>query len=151
MAVELLSVHDGDYVAFTSGTDDIYLANIEDGARQLINDNMQFSALDEEGKTVVISGYDSLVAEDNNGDKDIYALTVGEVEPPEENEICDHGIDNDSDGLIDCLDRLDCRRDPPVIPAAVLAKTDSCHSMSDIYLFHAKVAQICICLLTPAD
>ena len=104
--------NDGDYVAFTSGTDDIYLADIEDGARQLINNNMQFSALDEEGETVVISGYDSLVAEDNNSDKDVYALTVGEVEPPEENEICDDGIDNDSDGLIDCLDRLDCRRDP---------------------------------------
>lgn len=103
---------DGEYVSFTSGTDDIYLANIGTGTRQLINNYMQYSALDEEGETIVVSGYASLVAEDNNGDKDVYALTSNAEEPPEENEICDDGIDNDDDGLTDCDDSTDCSQDP---------------------------------------
>ena len=101
----------GEYVAFTSGTDDIYLADIDNGERQLINTYMQFSALDENGEIIVVSGYDSLVAEDNNGDKDVYAITTGGTAPPADAEICDDGIDNDSDGLTDCLDK-DCRQHP---------------------------------------
>lgn len=103
---------DGEYVSFTSGTDDIYLLNIEDGTRQLIDNNMQFSALDEEGETVVVSGYASLVAEDNNGDKDVYVISTAYTEPPTDPEICNDGVDNDGDGLTDCLDKLDCRQDP---------------------------------------
>jgi len=67
---------------------------------------MQFSALDETADTIVVSGYASLVAEDNNDDKDVYALTTAGAEPPADPEICDDG-----DGLTDCLDK-DCRKDP---------------------------------------
>ena len=101
-----------EYVAFTSGTDDIYLADIDSGERQLINTYMQFSALDEDGDIIVVSGYDSLVAEDNNGDKDVYVITAGATEPPADAEICDDGIDNDDDGLTDCLDKKECRQHP---------------------------------------
>lgn len=102
---------DGEYVSFTSGTDDIYLSNIEDGKRELINDYMQFSALDEEGETLVVSGYASLVPEDTNGDKDVYIIGSEDTEPPTASEVCDDGIDNDGDGLTDCLDK-DCRQNP---------------------------------------
>ncbi|MDJ0806606.1 MAG: hypothetical protein QNJ78_07195 [Gammaproteobacteria bacterium] len=103
--------HDSEYVAFTSGTDDIYLTSLQDGTRQLINNNMQFSALNEDATEVIVSGYASLVAVDNNGDKDVYAIAPGGAEPPTEPEICDDDIDNDGDGLTDCEDK-DCRRDP---------------------------------------
>ena len=72
----------GEYVSFTNGTNDIYLAKVKDGTWQLINTNMQFSALDEEGKTVVVSGYGALVPEDTNSDKDVYVIAS---EVPEEN------------------------------------------------------------------
>lgn len=103
---------DGKTVAFTSGSDDIYLADIEDGTRQLINNHMQYSALDHQAETIVVSGYASLVDEDNNGDKDVYAIRLDSDSHSADDEICDDGIDNDDDGLIDCLDRLDCRQDP---------------------------------------
>lgn len=102
---------DGEYVSFTSGTDDIYLAGVEDGSRQLINTNMQFSALDESGETLVVSGYASLVAVDTNGDKDVYVLGADISDPPADAEVCDDGIDNDGDGLTDCADK-DCRQNP---------------------------------------
>jgi len=103
--------YDGEYVSFTSGTDDIYLSRIEDDSRQLVNDYMQFSALDESGEALVVSGYASLVAEDTNSDKDVYVLGYAIAEPPTDAETCDDGIDNDGDGLIDCLDK-DCRQNP---------------------------------------
>jgi len=31
---------------------------------------------------------------------------------PPQLEICDDGFDNDGDGLIDCLDKRDCRQHP---------------------------------------
>ncbi len=102
---------DGKFVSFTSGTDDIYLSNVEAGTRQLVNDNMQISALDKEGEVLVVSGYASLLPVDTNGDKDVYAIGSSSSEPPTEPEVCDDGIDNDGDGLIDCLDK-DCRQTP---------------------------------------
>ena len=102
---------DGETVSFTSGTDDIYLANVDNETRQLINNYMQFSALDDDGDTLVVSGYDSRVSVDTNGDKDVYAINLGETEPPADAEICDDGIDNDNDGLTDCDDK-DCRQNP---------------------------------------
>lgn len=102
---------DGEYVSFTSGTDDIYLSSIKGGTKQLVNDNMQFSALDEAGGTLVVSGYASLVPEDTNGDKDVYVIGSAGTEPPADPEICDDGIDNDGDGLTDCSDK-DCRQNP---------------------------------------
>lgn len=103
----------GEHVSFTSGTDDIYLANVEGNTRQLINTNMQFSALDDEGDTLVVSGYGSLISVDMNNDKDVYAINLGISEPPADAdaEICDDGIDNDNDGLTDCADN-DCRQNP---------------------------------------
>lgn len=102
---------DGESVSFTSGTDDIYLANVEYGTRQLINNYMQFSALDEQAETLVVSGYAALVAVDNNSDKDVYAFIL-DGEPPAPTENCTDGIDNDGDGLIDCDDSGDCAQDP---------------------------------------
>jgi hypothetical protein len=68
--------------------------------------------LDHQAETIVVSGYASLVDEDNNGDKDVYAIRLVSDNSSADDEICDDGIDNDADGLIDCLDRLDCRQDP---------------------------------------
>ena len=45
---------------------------------------MQFSALDEKGQTVVVSGYGALVSEDTNSDKDVYAFAS---EDPEANNL----------------------------------------------------------------
>jgi Tol biopolymer transport system component len=102
----------GSHVSFTSGTDDIYLYDITTGQRQLINSSMQFSALNENGSVIVMSGYGSLVSSDTNSDKDVYLVNLDGSEPPGEAEICNDGFDNDSDGLTDCLDKLDCRQDP---------------------------------------
>jgi Tol biopolymer transport system component len=102
---------DGESVSFTSGTDDIYLAHVESGTRQLINNYMQFSALDEQAEILVVSGYAALVAVDNNSDKDVYAFIL-DGEPPTPDENCTDGIDNDGDGLIDCDDSEDCSDDP---------------------------------------
>jgi Tol biopolymer transport system component len=103
--------HDGESVSFTSGTDDIYLAHVESGTRQLINNYMQFSALDEQAENLVASGYAALVAVDNNSDKDVYAFLL-DGEPPIPAEHCTDGIDNDGDGLVDCDDSEDCGHDP---------------------------------------
>jgi hypothetical protein len=73
---------------------------------------MQFSALNENGSVIVMSGYGSLVSSDTNSDKDVYLVNLDGSEPPGEAEICNDGFDNDSDGLTDCLDKLDCRQDP---------------------------------------
>ena len=102
----------GNYVSFTSGTDDIYLYNIESGQRQLINTSMQFSALNEDGSILVMSGYGSLIPSDTNGEKDVYLVAMDNTVPPSDPEICDDGIDNDGDGLTDCLDKVDCRQHP---------------------------------------
>ena len=72
---------DGEYLAFTSGRGEIYLVRLADGYAQLISNDMQGAALDEQAETLVVYGYASLVPEDSNG-------------------------------LTDCLDRLDCRQDP---------------------------------------
>jgi Tol biopolymer transport system component len=101
----------GAFASFTSGTDDIYLYDITTGQRQLINSSMQFSALNENGSVLVMSGYGSLVSTDTNSDKDVYLVALDGSEPPGEAEICNDGFDNDGDGLTDCLDRLDCRQD----------------------------------------
>ncbi len=102
---------DGESVSYTGGTDVIYLVDVESGTRQLINNNMQYSALDEMAQTLVVSGYGSLVAVDNNNDKDVYAFTL-DGEPPAPAENCTDGTDNDGDGLIDCDDSEDCGDDP---------------------------------------
>lgn len=102
----------GEYVSFNSGTNDIYLVDVDTGQRQLINDNMQYSALNESGELVIMSGYASMVPEDTNNDKDVYLVSIDEPAPPADEEECDDGIDNDGDGLIDCLDKLDCRQHP---------------------------------------
>jgi hypothetical protein len=47
---------------------------------------------------------------DEDSDFDHIYLSCSAPSPP--SEICDDGIDNDGDGLTDCLDRLDCRQDP---------------------------------------
>ncbi|MDJ0805615.1 MAG: hypothetical protein QNJ78_02160 [Gammaproteobacteria bacterium] len=112
---------DGTTLSFTSGTDDIYIVNLDEaGVARLVDPSMQFSALTASGDAIVVSGYNELVPEDindevsiNSYDKDVYLLTVGgSDDPPDGEEICDDGIDNDGDGLIDCSDRLDCHRDP---------------------------------------
>ncbi|MEN8165843.1 MAG: hypothetical protein ABFR65_00010 [Pseudomonadota bacterium] len=105
---------DGTTVSFTSGTDDIYSVEIDEtGVAKLVDSYMQFSALTHAGEAMVVSGYNVLVPEDTNGDKDVYLLADGQVEPPPpSSEICDDDIDNDGDGLVDCSDRLDCRKDP---------------------------------------
>ncbi len=104
---------DGNMVSFTS-SDDVYQVELDGtGASRLVVTNMQFSALSTAGEAIVVSGYNSLVPEDTNSDKDVYLITAGGAEdPPEDDEICDDGIDNDGDGLIDCRDRTDCRTDP---------------------------------------
>lgn len=104
---------DGGTISFTS-SDDIYQVEInETGATKLVVTNMQLSALSKAGEAVVVSGYNSLAPEDTNRDKDVYLLTLSRQEDPSDDaEICDDGIDNDDDGLIDCSDRLDCRKDP---------------------------------------
>ncbi len=76
----------GAYVSFNSGTDDIYLFNVDTGQRQLINDRMQFSALNEDGQTIIMSGYDNLVPEDTNNDKDVYLVSFDSQEPPVDDE-----------------------------------------------------------------
>lgn len=103
----------GRIVSFSTGGDDIYIVDLEEaGPARLIVRNMQYSALSKEAMAIVVSGYNSLVPEDTNGDKDVYLLAIGEPDQPSGDiEICDDGIDNDADGLTDCSDR-DCRRDP---------------------------------------
>jgi Tol biopolymer transport system component len=98
----------GVYVAFTSGSDDIHLANVSNEQRQLIDDYMQFSALNHTGTALVMSGYASLSPLDNNNDKDVYLVSIDVSVPPTDPELCDDGIDNDSDGLVDCDDWTDC-------------------------------------------
>ncbi|MEN8178240.1 MAG: hypothetical protein ABFS39_06415, partial [Pseudomonadota bacterium] len=105
---------DGNIVSFTS-SDDVYQVELDGtGATKLIVTNMQYSALSTAGEAIVVSGYNSLVPEDTNSDKDVYLIADdGQVEPPPPSiEVCDDGIDNDGDGLVDCSDRLDCRTDP---------------------------------------
>ncbi len=105
---------DGNVVSFTS-SDDIYQVDLDGtSTAKLLQTNMQFSALSKAGEAIVVSGYSSLVSVDTNSDKDVYLLTEDDqVEPPPPSiEICDDGIDNDGDGLVDCRDRLDCRTDP---------------------------------------
>jgi Tol biopolymer transport system component len=102
---------DGRTVTFTTGAGDVYLWDVEDAGSELVVTNMQYSALSHEGKHIVVSGYNSLVSEDVNDDKDVYLLSDSSMDPPDDTEICDDGIDNDEDGRIDCRDR-DCRRDP---------------------------------------
>jgi hypothetical protein len=82
---------DGKFVSFTSGTDDIYRYDVTSGQRQLIDDNMQFSALSNDGQELVASGYSSLSAADTNNDKDVYLFTLGDSAPPD-----DGGDDGDS-------------------------------------------------------
>ncbi|MEN8165844.1 MAG: hypothetical protein ABFR65_00015 [Pseudomonadota bacterium] len=104
---------DGTTVSFTS-SDDIYRVKIDGtGAANLVVTNMQYSALSHAGEAMAVSGYNSLLPEDTNSDKDVYLLVDdGQVEPPPPGiEICDDNIDNDGDGLVDCSDRLDCRKD----------------------------------------
>jgi Tol biopolymer transport system component len=105
---------DGSTVSFTSGNDDIYVINlVETGIAKLVDSYMQFSALTADGDSMVVSGYNELVAEDNNDNKDVYLLAIGGPDdPPVGDEVCDDGVDNDGDGLVDCSDRLDCLRDP---------------------------------------
>jgi Tol biopolymer transport system component len=97
-----------------NNSDDIYRADLEaSGGLKLVVPGMQFSAVSKEANAVVVSGYNNLVPEDDNGDKDVYLLALdGGEDPPDDAEICDDGIDNDGDGLVDCRDRLDCRGDP---------------------------------------
>ena len=104
---------DGKLASFTSGRDDVYLVDLEgSGQAKLAVGYMQYSALSKEAKALVVSGYNSLVPEDTNSTKDVYLLPLEEQDQPEyEDEVCDDGIDNDGDGLVDCSDR-DCRRDP---------------------------------------
>ena len=116
----------GEYVSFTSASDDIYLVNLASGQRQLVDDYMQFSALAESGEVIVLSGYASLVAADSNNDKDIYLLALDAQEPPTDSEICDDGIDNDGDGLSDCLDKKDCRKDPACLDVEPPAESEIC-------------------------
>jgi Tol biopolymer transport system component len=105
---------DGSTVSFTSGTDDIYLVDInESDIARLIDHYMQYSALTADGGSLVVSGYNELVIEDDNDNKDVYLLAVGGSDDPTgSDEVCDDGMDNDGDGLVDCRDRIDCRRDP---------------------------------------
>jgi Tol biopolymer transport system component len=104
---------DGQFVSFTTGRDEIQLQNVNTSQRQLLSSNMQFSALDESGSVIVMSGYDPMAPDiDTNGDKDVYLVVLDGSAPPGEAEICNDGIDNDGDGLTDCLDKLDCRQDP---------------------------------------
>jgi hypothetical protein len=105
---------DGSAVSFTSGTDDIYLIRLDEtGIAKQVDNSMQYSALTADGDSMAVSGYHELVPEDDNNSKDVYLLAVGgSDDPPEGDEICDDGIDNDGDGLVDCRDRLDCRSDP---------------------------------------
>jgi hypothetical protein len=98
-------------VTFTTGAGDVHLYDIANATAGLVVTNMQYSALSQGGEQVVVSGYNSLVPEDTNDDKDVYLLSEGGVELPDDGEICDDGIDNDGDGRADCRDR-DCRRDP---------------------------------------
>ena len=104
---------DGEYLSFTSGRDEVYLVRLEDGyARMISSQDMQGSALDESGDTLVVYGYASLLPDvDDNGDKDVYAYILG-GEMPVPDEDCTDGIDNDGDGLIDCDDSDDCGDDP---------------------------------------
>lgn len=102
----------GEYVAFTSGTDDIYLASLGSSQRQLIDDYMQFSALNHNGDALVMSGYASLLANDTNTNKDVYLVKLDVQAPPVDPETCDDTIDNDGDGLIDCDDWTDCNQAP---------------------------------------
>ena len=74
--------------------------------------DMQGSALDGSGETLVVYGYASLLPDiDENWDKDVYAYVLG-GEMPVPDEDCTDGIDNDGDGLIDCDDSDDCGDDP---------------------------------------
>ncbi len=76
----------GQSVSFNSGTDDIYLFNLVTGQRQLINERMQHSALNENGSALVMSGYDNMLPVDTNNDKDVYLVSLDGQEPPDEEE-----------------------------------------------------------------
>ena len=89
----------GQVVGFNSGTNDIYLSNIEADERFLVNDNMQFSSLDNSGETLVLSGYANLVPEDTNGDKDVYVVSGVTTAPPPGDD-----TDTDGDGVADDTD-----------------------------------------------
>ena len=73
----------GESVSFNSGSDDIYLFNLVTGQRQLINERMQHSALNENGSALVLSGYDNMLAIDTNNDKDVYLVSLDGQEPPD--------------------------------------------------------------------
>ena len=73
----------GQSVSFNSGTDDIYLFNLVTGQRQLINERMQHSALNDNGSALVMSGYDNMLPVDTNGDKDVYLVSLDGQEPPD--------------------------------------------------------------------
>ena len=102
----------GAFVAFTSGADDIYVSNLANLQRESVADNMQFSALNHTGEFLLMSGYASLLAIDANNDKDVYLVKLGIEVPPAVPEVCNDGIDNDGDGLVDCDDWTDCNQDP---------------------------------------
>jgi Tol biopolymer transport system component len=103
---------DGSFVSYTGNSDEIYRVSAEGGRPTLIADWMQFSALDGDGSALAISGYSALLPEDTNDDKDVYLVRIGDDPLPSDTEICDDDYDNDNDGLTDCADKLDCRRDP---------------------------------------
>ena len=73
----------GQSVSFNSGSDDVYLFNTVTGQRQLINERMQHSALNEDGSALVLSGYDNMLAIDTNNDKDVYLVSLDGQEPPD--------------------------------------------------------------------
>lgn len=73
----------GQSVSFNSGSDDIYLFNLVTGQRQLINERMQHSALNENGSVLVMSGYDNMLPVDTNSDKDVYLVSLDGQEPPD--------------------------------------------------------------------
>ena len=76
----------GQSVSFNSGTDDIYLFNLVTGQRQLINERMQFSALNENGSALIMSGYDNMLVIDTNNDKDVYLVSLEGQESPVDDE-----------------------------------------------------------------
>ena len=133
----------GQSVSFNSGTDDIYLFNIVTGQRQLINERMQHSALNENGSALVMSGYDNMLTIDTNNDKDVYLVTLDGQEPPVDDEppvgveppVGDDGqpvddlaspeddatsTDNDGDGSSSACSYSPDGRFDPVLPGLLL-------------------------------